>query len=91
MAQKLLIRVLNHHNIPIPTLHNMTNTALLQDFGIDIPEGIPALLEFSKVYSQHQNLEKTVAKTFVGRHFGGVPAIRHVAVAWGADCMLDEA
>ena len=39
IAQKLLIRVLNRHDVPLPTLHNATSTLLLQDFGLAILEG----------------------------------------------------
>ena len=69
MAQKLLMGVLNHHSNPLPTLRNVMSKPLLQDFGLNVPEGIPALLEFSKLYGKTESLEDTHDQKILGTPF----------------------
>ena len=82
MAQKFLTQVIEHYSIIPPTLQNATSTPLLQD-GLDIPEGIPALVAFSKLYGNSHSPDKTITKAVLARHLGSLSEIRLVAVACG--------
>ena len=83
MAQKILTEILKYYNIIPSVVQSATNTHLLQESAVDIPEGIPALLAYSENYSKRHSLEKTLMRSFLGRHAGTLTDLRLVVTACG--------
>lgn len=83
MAQKLLTEVIKYYGIIPPAVRNVTASHILQESGIDIPEGIPALYAYSERYRNDKSLKKAMAKTLLRRHAGSLPDLRLVVIACG--------
>ena len=60
MAQKISTDVLKCYNIIPPAVRNAITSHLLQESGIDIQEGIPALYTYSERYRNDRSLKKAM-------------------------------
>lgn len=61
-VQKMLTEILEYYQIIPPSIQNPTTSYLPQDSELDIPHGIPALLEYSRLRRKKQTLDETVVK-----------------------------
>lgn len=56
---------------------------VLQGSALNVPEGIPAVLAYSKLNSKGHGMDKPLMRSFLGRHGGSLPDLRLVATGCG--------
>ena len=79
MAQKFLNEFLQRYGIVAPA----TSTPSMQNTSVDIPQGIPALLEFSRRHTNTSALDRVMAKLSIARQYGSIPEVRLAGLACG--------
>ena len=79
MVQRLVNIVLQGAGIVAPA----TSTTSVLNIETEIPQGIPALFEYSRLHKKMSVLDKLAAKLSLGRQFAQKPEVRLAAAACG--------
>lgn len=87
-VQKMLTEILKYYQIIPPPIQNPTTSYLPQDSELDIPHGIPALLEYSRVRRKKQTLDETVVKKVLACLSDNLPELGLVVMACVAVYLL---